>query len=240
MSSFVLKIVAIITMLIDHSGDMIIRHLSIMNVIGRIAFPIFAFQLIVGYKNTSNIKNYIYRLLTFAIISQIPFSFMMYAMGQSILSLNIFFTLTMGVVSLLVYERVNNKFFKYFIIGILIILAQLLKMDYGAWGVILILFIYFLCPNKYVSKEPKSRAEKISKYLLFIFGYFTLCLLNSCRYVGNLPTPWIFALALGTFFPIIFMLLFNGKKGPSLKYFFYLFYPVHIIILDIINLIILK
>ena len=121
MSSFVLKIVAIITMLIDHSGDMIIKHLSIMNVIGRIAFPIFAFQLIVGYKNTSNIKNYIYRLLTFAIISQIPFSFMMYAMGQSILSLNIFFTLTMGVVSLLVYERVNNKFFKYFIIGILII-----------------------------------------------------------------------------------------------------------------------
>ena len=58
MSSFIIKIIAIFTMFIDHSGDALIGKTSILNVIGRIAFPLFAFQLVVGYKNTSNLKKY--------------------------------------------------------------------------------------------------------------------------------------------------------------------------------------
>ena len=71
MTSFVLKIIALITMFCDHFGDAFIGHTSALNVIGRIAFPIFAFQISEGYIHTKNIKKYIARLLIFAIISQI-------------------------------------------------------------------------------------------------------------------------------------------------------------------------
>ena len=59
MSSFVIKLIAIITMLCDHSGDAIIGHFSILNIIGRIAFPLFCFQIVVGYKHTKNVKKYL-------------------------------------------------------------------------------------------------------------------------------------------------------------------------------------
>ena len=71
MSSFVLKIIAVTTMLIDHSGYLIFGGFSFMNYIGRLAFPIFAFLITEGYIHTSNIKKYFFRLLVFAIISQL-------------------------------------------------------------------------------------------------------------------------------------------------------------------------
>ncbi len=73
MTSFVLKIIGILTMLCDHTGDAIIGHFSFLNLIGRIAFPIFAFQIVQGYMHTHNVKNYAFRLFSFACISQVPF-----------------------------------------------------------------------------------------------------------------------------------------------------------------------
>ena len=74
MSSFAIKLIAIITMFCDHFGDAILGRFSILNIIGRIAFPLFCFQIVIGYKHTKNINKYIIRLLLFGIISQIPFS----------------------------------------------------------------------------------------------------------------------------------------------------------------------
>ena len=73
MSAFGLKIIAIITMIIDHLGYAIFGEFSFFNYIGRIAFPIFAFQISEGYIHTKNLKKYFLRLFLFAIISQIPF-----------------------------------------------------------------------------------------------------------------------------------------------------------------------
>ena len=69
MSSFIIKIIAIISMLFDHTNDVFIGHLSVLNLIGRIAFPLFSFQLVVGYTYTHNIKKYISRMFIFALIS---------------------------------------------------------------------------------------------------------------------------------------------------------------------------
>ena len=77
MTSFVLKIIAMITMIIDHSGDVfnpLLHEKSlIFNAVGRIAFPLFAFMVVEGYTHTSNIKKYLLRLFIFALISEIPF-----------------------------------------------------------------------------------------------------------------------------------------------------------------------
>ena len=56
MSSYVLKIIGVITMLIDHTGDAIVGHFSYLNLIGRIAFPIFAYQAVLGYMHTKDLK----------------------------------------------------------------------------------------------------------------------------------------------------------------------------------------
>ena len=101
MSSFVIKIIAVITMLIDHSCDVIIKHYSMGYVIGRIAFPLFAFQLVIGYKNTHDIKKYLKRLLIFALISQLPYGLMFYNYVHKI-DINIFFTLFFALLSLII------------------------------------------------------------------------------------------------------------------------------------------
>ena len=73
MSAFVLKMIAMITMFIDHLGYVVHNgSISWFNYIGRFAFPIFAFQLTIGYINTKDLKKYLIRLLSFAFISQIP------------------------------------------------------------------------------------------------------------------------------------------------------------------------
>ena len=159
MSSFVLKIIAIICMFCDHFSDAIIGHLSILNIIGRIAFPIFAFQLVIGFINTRDFKKYASRLFIFSLISQIPFMLLMYVMNydgnfnflisnfpsiilnENILQLNIFFTLILGLFTLLIYDKVSNKFLKWLCIALLIALGEVLQVDYGGWGVFLILFI---------------------------------------------------------------------------------------------------
>ena len=73
MSSFVLKIIAIISMFLDHLSYSIYGHFSWLNYLGRLAFPIFAFQITEGYSHTKDLKKYFLRLGIFALISQIPY-----------------------------------------------------------------------------------------------------------------------------------------------------------------------
>ena len=89
MSSFVLKIIAIISMFIDHIGYAIFGKLSYFNYIGRLAFPIFAFQISEGYVHTKNLKRYFFRLFLFALISQVPFMLFTSIISDKF-SLNIF------------------------------------------------------------------------------------------------------------------------------------------------------
>ncbi len=255
MSSFVLKLIAIICMFCDHFSDAIIGQLSILNVIGRIAFPIFAFQLVVGFINTKNIKNYATRLLIFALISQLPFMGLMFIMNydtssltleaiismlpsilsnSSILSLNIFFSLLLGLLALLAYNKISNKFAKWLSIIFVIVLAELSNVDYGGWGVFLILFIYLFYP-KFKHANILNNNTTL-KYFIFTFGFLLLCIYRYSNFFGVLSANWVIPLILFTFLPIIFMFFYNNKKGPSMKYFFYIFYPLHLFILCFINL----
>ncbi len=73
MSAFVLKLIAVFSMTCDHLSYLIFGRFSFLNLIGRIAFPIFAYQITEGYIHTSNLKKYFLRLALFGVISQIPF-----------------------------------------------------------------------------------------------------------------------------------------------------------------------
>jgi len=109
MTSFTLKIIALIAMFCDHFGDAFVGHFSFWNLIGRIAFPIFAFQLSEGFIHKKNLKRYFMRLFTFAVISQLPFQlFLQKFLPTSSSSLNIFFTLLLGLFAMIVYRYFIN------------------------------------------------------------------------------------------------------------------------------------
>lgn len=222
LSGSTLKLIAIITMLIDHVGAAVLARFIIMGnytellykvyitmrTVGRIAFPIFCFLLIEGFEHTRDQKKYALRLLGFALISEIPFDL---AFSSEVLEFgyqNVFFTLFIGLVTIMVIHQVEEKtdWHPALRIALLIIIAgvgmgfaYLMKTDYDALGVICILALYLF---------RKVRGQQI---------------LAGCIAFGSFELP-----ALVAFIPIAF---YNGKRGWNIKYFFYLFYPLHLFVL---------
>lgn len=99
MTSFALKCIAMLTMFVDHTSVAFFSHTTLFNVIGRIAFPIFAFQISEGYVHTKNFKKYLLRLFVFALVSQIPFMLFKSIFTNSF-GINIFGTLFFGLLSI--------------------------------------------------------------------------------------------------------------------------------------------
>ena len=225
MTSFVLKIIGIVTMLCDHTSDAIIGRFSFLNLIGRFAFPIFAFQTVNGYTHTKDLKKYLIRLLVFALISQIPFMLFL-STYQKDMSLNVFFTFILGILALLLYDKVNNKIFGTIGVISISILAELIKVDFGAFGILTIFLFYIFKDNK----------------LKMIIPYILLCFIKYIPDIINMPAAYLIYIKLSIFtaIPIEFIIFYNNKQGPKLKYLFYIFYPLHLIILWAIHTFLLK
>ncbi|WP_454192788.1 TraX family protein [Paenibacillus sp. Marseille-Q7038] len=129
---------AMLTMLIDHIGAIFYQDQGIFRIIGRLAFPIYAFSTYLGYKYTSNMKRYTYRLLLLAIISQIPFmlAFQHY-------NLNVIWTLLSSLLVLQLLDKSPSGISKALIIMICGILMELSTMDYGIYGLFLVLIFRY-------------------------------------------------------------------------------------------------
>ena len=222
MSSFVLKMIAIITMFFDHIGYAIFGKFSFFNYIGRIAFPIFAFQISEGYKHTKNLKKYFLRLFIFAIISQIPFM-LFYNLVSNEFELNIFFTLLLGLACIYIYDKSKYKFIAIILSIAIGLIAEFSHCDYGFYGVAIILLFYVFKNNISLASISFIIATAI-KYIVLILQYG---LYDIYSYL------FIF-----TIIPIVFINLYNGKKGKDTKYLLYLFYPIHLLLIYGISLII--
>lgn len=210
-----LKWIAIITMTVDHVGVIFYPEFTFLRFIGRFSFPLFAYLLILGIENTRNIRYYFTRLFIFALISQVPF-FLALDYGPFD-SLNIFFTLSSGL--LFVY------FFKKSSVFVLVpVFASLvLPFDYGIYGIAMIGCIFIL-------KENTK------------FGVVSLVLLNTLFLV-----PWNIQFLSIAAIPFI-VLHKNGSLNITRetteeftiplwrKYFFYVYYPLHLALLYIIKL----
>lgn len=235
MTSFVLKIIAIVSMLADHLGNAYFNHITVMNLIGRFAFPIFAFQISEGYLHTKNLKKYFLRLFLFALLSQIPFMLFNSTFTDGF-TLNIFCTLFLGLLAIFAHDKivhsnfnvVQNKSINLIIkqcIGIAIaillaVLSEVCHFDYGFFG-IAIIFLFYLFKNDKLAMVISFVTSCIIKYgiTIILHSYNTLYVI------------WYALLGMFTILPIIFICLYNGKQGKKVKYLLYLFYPVHLIIL---------
>lgn len=227
MSAFILKIIALITMTCDHISYVLFKGFSFLNYIGRVAFPIFAFQITEGYIHTKNIKRYFLRLFLFALISQVPF-YLFISMFTTHFELNVFFTLLLGLASIYLFDifyklEYKEKFIHYIniLFGLICvasfaIISSVFHCDYGYYGV-LIIFIFHI-----------FKKHKIFMNLGFILAtviYYSNGLLYSLR-----PLMYL-NIIICTCISLIFINLYNGKKGKDTKLFLYLFYPIHLLII---------
>lgn len=219
MTIFTLKIVACISMFLDH-----IRYVNpifnnfVSSNLGRIAFPLFAFFITEGYVHTKDLKKYYKRLLLFALISQIPFMLFRTLVGEWKM-LNVIFTLILGLICITVYDKFEKKYLSIPICLIIICLGEIINVDYGWFGVALTFAIYLGRKNKIILSLL---------YTAILYTYFTynkVSILNNFIY-------FIFHLI-----PLLFISLYNGEKGKDCKYFYYFFYPIHMMIFYLITLI---
>lgn len=217
-----LKIIALVTMLIDHIGYVFFPEIIWFRVIGRIAFPIFAFFVAQGYTYTHNKQKYIISLLTFGLLSQIP-----YVLLFQNVSLNILFTFlaSIGIIYLIEQLKKDNKnillYFIFALFNLILIFATALHLiDYGIFGVYLVVMFYFV-------KDPYLQQVW---FVLLNIGL----VLPSVLYAPLAPFSYV-QLASVLALPLLFV--YNNKKGKTnLKYLFYIFYPVHLLILYFIQL----
>jgi hypothetical protein len=233
MNAFTLKIIAIAGMTLQHTallfGEVIpIQLQSVMFLVGGLTFPIMAFLLVDGYKKTSNLKKYAHRLFIFAIIAQVPYTLAFAAHLQTFFSLNVLFTLLLGLILLPLFDKVS-KFgwelktaFYMFVVAFGLTIGELL--DWGIVGLLVILLFHDLKNKTFRCIIPPIVAGGV---------HFLLALVNT-MYNNKVDLYLLFAV--GCVISVPLLLEYKGVRGRSIKYFFYGFYPAHLLVLGVVSI----
>ena len=218
LSGSALKVIAVLSMVADHCAYYLMEHgmflYEVMRCFGRIAFPVFAFLIAEGFRHTRNRMKYFLQLLGFAVISELPWYLLNGADGTH----NVLFTLALGVMALAAFEALKKD-------GILGSAVILFIAGFGTWsGVdyewrgILMMVVFYLFGN--VSNPSFPFGRKAQQFCAFplMMHYGIVGALLACLVIG----------------------CYNGTRGfihrKVAKYGFYAFYPLHLIIISLLNL----
>lgn len=225
MNSNKLKVIAILTMLIDHIGYALFPEVIVLRIIGRLSFPIFAFMVAEGYHYTKSVDKYMIRFGIFAIVSEIPFDLAFHDKFIDIHAQNIFWTLLLGLIALRLYDyyKDKNKLLGVLSVFVTCILSFYFKTDYYVFG-ILIIFAFNRLRDKPIRKMfvVASLLLLLSLVIALSMGDFTL---NGMYQVFSLISLYLIH-------------LYNGKlgmKSVAFKYLLYVFYPLHLSIICIVR-----
>lgn len=232
-----LKIIAMITMLIDHSGKMLFPQYPIMRVIGRIAFPLYAYCIAVGCVYTHNPLRYFKRIVLLALISQPIYAVVlahttnaMYAYSfteqplraavrfyvESWSHPSILLSLAFGI--LLIWALREKQLLLFFAVGLFCYQIQG-KLDYGFKGLMLMLLFYVTCPKWYLMLPT------VGAYMLWWGG-----LGSGYSLFGMQFGIQIFML------PALILVLIRTKSGIKMnKWLFYFYYPAHLILIYLLD-----
>ena len=240
-SGSTLKWIGIFTMFIDHVGAVLVWKILILTqnpewrniywicrYIGRIAFPIFCFLLVEGFGHTRDRKKYLGRMCLFALISEIPFNLAIDGKWFSLGENSVMATFVLGLLLLSalhwLLEPIKGKgvsppsFLRALLalaaIGITLWLAEFLYVDYGAVGILSIVLFYLYRNNRF-------RAALLGCGVLLL----------SFASAKGLHINYVELPASLAILPIMF---YDGTRGRQNKYFFYVFYPAHLLLLGLL------
>ena len=216
--------------------------IEIMGIVGRMAFPLFAFMIAEGCRKTGNIRKYAGRLAIFALISEPffyfanhykqPVTFRDFLVNLSELHFeNIFFTLAVSVTAIYIYQILKAKLpdkAKYLFLPLMLataFIAQYFDMDYGMWGVILIIALY-VCNS--------------SKATVIVILLWSVCVYGIQGVIGT-GFDWpqirnVLGQTVGAVLSCLPILFYNGNRGRKSKWFFYIYYPAHLFAYMIIGM----
>ncbi|MBQ6464940.1 MAG: TraX protein [Oscillospiraceae bacterium] len=212
-----LKLIAMISMVLDHVGDMFFPGVMWLRMIGRLAMPIFSFCIAEGFAHTRDRKKYLLRMGVFALISEIPFD-LAFEGKVGFTHQNIMLTFFLSIAALMLSDRIRGEKAaeaKHIpigktILGVLAVAAAavaalLLRADYTVFAVVAVFLFYV-----FRRRHPLIRSGAGVAFLALTrtMGYYCATGLS--------------------FIPLA---LYNGKKGKGLKWLFYVFYPGHLLLL---------
>lgn len=209
-----LKIVACITMLIDHTGAVFFPQQMWMRIVGRIAFPIYCFLLCEGVAHTHNVKNYAARLLAVAVLSEFSFDYLFFG-RITFAHQSVMITLLLSL-GMLLWARKLNGFTRILPLAAGFLAAELMKCDYGGWGVALV-WVFMIAREQ----ELPWLAQTVGMGVLFWLKD------GAHVHFGSVYIP-LQMFALLAMIPIS---LYSGKKvtrSKWLRWSLYLFYPAHL------------
>ena len=220
MSSFVIKIIAAASMLIDHMGLLLFPQYRFMRILGRLAFPLYAFCIAEGFYYTRDRKRYFGQIFVLGLLCQIVYFI---ADGSMYLGVLIAFSLSIllmwtldGVKKALAAKNGAIKAAAIFVLALAAVaaLCHFMTVDYGFVGILLPVLAF-------------ASGKKWVRLGLFSLGLVALCAVIYSS--GGLDVQW-WALA-----ALPLLALYNGKPGKyRMKYFFYVFYPAHLAVLYLI------
>lgn len=251
-SGAVLKWIAIITMTVDHVAAVLLEHALFgygrwadavyaedglyqtlytlyiwMRRIGRIAFPLFCFLIVEGFIHTRSRAKYALRLLIFAAVSEVPFDLAFSGTFFTFSYNNVFFTLLIGLLVIWAIDWGERRFplasegmawktyLRNMLLRVLIdlaamfagaVLAEYLNTDYGAAGVLVIAILWLL------RRFPWFAMAWAVVFLALTSG----------------------SIEIWAIIDVLFVLLYDGTRGRQRKYFFYVYYPAHLLALALI------
>lgn len=253
-SLFVLKLIAMAAMVIDHTGNLFFPDQMAWNCVGRLAFPVYCFLIVNGFLHTRNRFGYLARLIVFAFLSQIPYTLMHYAavrqplhslffeFGDVFTTLNSLFVLSLGLITIMLLDAFRQKdpvlghLFGLAAAGGITALSWVMHCEYCFLGIPLIVAFY---EAELFRKSPHCRNRWLGMAVQLALGTAALglyVLLVCVTGRNNLTSALIYGAC--QFGALLFLFLYNGRRGSqnkAVKYCFYCFYPVHMLILLLIH-----
>ena len=234
-TAFSLHLMAMAFMLCDHLYWTVLPEREILTWIGRLAFPIFAFMIVEGYFHTRNLRNYVLRLLLWAVISEIPFDLVVESSAFAPERQNVLWTFLLGIMMIRLNEQAKDRGKMQLLTALCTLvfgylLGLLGGVDYGGAGVLTVLVFYFFRGRKWWNFLGQAAFLYFLNrnlmygrgYMIFLFGHGVFLWQQSFALLALLPI-W----------------LYRGKQGPhskGLRLFYYSFYPVHLLILGLIKM----
>ena len=254
-NSYIIKLFAITAMLIDHIAWAFVPTLSplgqVMHIIGRITAPVMCYFIAEGYYHTRSVKKYALRLFVFAAISYIPFVLFetkKLPTWQTFTTFNVIYTLFCGLLALWAWDKMKNKDLSIMAIFGLCILAS--PGDWGIFGVLYVLV--FGVNHGNIRMQVKwfciiSLIMAVLASLPFIIMNIPVlapAVLQMMHRTGKTAIPPAYSqlFQFGVFLAVPLLLNYNGERGGGKysKWIFYVFYPVHLLILALLKLFVFK
>lgn len=229
----VLKLIACITMLIDHTGAVLFPESLWLRMIGRLAFPIYCFLLVEGMRKTRSPGKYLIRLFVAIFLAEIPFDFLLFG-GFTWEHQSVMVTLFLGGCMLCAQKNAKEPWIKILLAIIFAMVAEACYCDYGGYGIAVI--AVFGMTEKWYFRLPLLLVLNLGKdaeYMVNNLSVFQAAGWNTWDAVARILNifPPIQILSLAALIPIG---LYSGKKlsySRSLQTGFYLFYPIHLALL---------